>query len=92
MISLMYLADQNVAVTNSDDDTVGIFVSAISGNTTEDGVAATFTIFLESEPTADVTIPLSSSDLGEGTIRCYKRCFECSQLGYGGGCDGHRGG
>ncbi|NNC61821.1 MAG: T9SS type B sorting domain-containing protein, partial [Eudoraea sp.] len=62
------LADQNVAVTNSDDDAVGIFVSPISGNTTEDGVAATFTIFLESEPTADVTIPLSSSDLGEGTL------------------------
>ncbi len=58
------LADQNVVVTNSDDDAVGIFVSAISGNTTEDGVSATFTIFLESEPTADVTIPLSSSDLG----------------------------
>ena len=55
-------------MTNSDDDAVGIFVSAISGNTTEDGVAATFTIFLESEPTADVTIPLSSSDLGEGTL------------------------
>ena len=62
------LADQNVAVTNSDDDAVGIFVSAISGNTTEDGVTATFTIFLESEPTADVTIPLSSSDLGEGIL------------------------
>ncbi len=62
------LPDQTIAVTNSDDDTVGIIITAINGNTTEDGVAASFTIFLESEPSGDVIIPLSSNDPGEGTI------------------------
>ncbi len=62
------LPDETIAVTNSDDDTVGVIITPINGNTTEDGVSASFTIFLESEPSGDVTIPLSSNDLGEGTI------------------------
>ena len=62
------LDDKIINVTNSDDDTVGIIITPINGNTTEDGVSASFTIFLESEPSGDVIIPLSSNDLGEGTI------------------------
>jgi uncharacterized repeat protein (TIGR01451 family) len=58
----------NVAVTNLDDDTAGIAVSAISGNTTEAGGTATFTIVLDTQPTANVTIGLSSSDTTEGTV------------------------
>ncbi|MBA7527623.1 hypothetical protein ES705_19799 [subsurface metagenome] len=58
----------NVSVTNTDDDSAGITVSAISGNTTEAGGQATFTIVLNSEPTADVSINLSSSDVTEGTV------------------------
>jgi len=45
-----------------------ITVSPISGNTTEGGGTATFTIVLNTEPTDDVTIGLSSSDTGEGTV------------------------
>ena len=58
----------DVSITNTDDDVLGITVSAISGNTTEAGVTAEFTIVLDSEPTADVTIPLSSSDTSEGDL------------------------
>ncbi|MEW5801895.1 MAG: hypothetical protein AB1847_07280 [bacterium] len=58
----------NVAVTNTNDDTAGITVSAISGNTTEAGGTATFTVVLDSEPTAEVTIPVDSSDETEGTV------------------------
>ncbi len=58
----------DVTVTNEDNDGVGISVSAISGNTTEDGTTATFTIVLDSEPTADVTIGLSSDNTTEGTV------------------------
>jgi gliding motility-associated-like protein len=58
----------DVVVINEDDDTAGISVSAISNNTGEDGTTATFTIVLDSEPTANVTIGLSSDDTGEGTI------------------------
>jgi hypothetical protein len=58
----------DVAVTNTDNDTAGITVSAISGNTTEAGGTATFTVVLDSQPTADVTIGISSNDLTEGTV------------------------
>lgn len=46
----------------------GITVSAISGNTTEAGGTATFTVVLDKAPTADVTIALSSNDTSEGTV------------------------
>ncbi|MBN1188258.1 MAG: FG-GAP repeat protein, partial [Dehalococcoidales bacterium] len=58
----------DVAVTNTDDDTAGITVSTISGNTTEAGGTADFTIVLDSQPTANVTIGLSSDDTSEGTV------------------------
>jgi hypothetical protein len=59
----------DVAVTNQDNDTAGITVVPTSGlTTTEAGGTATFTIRLDSEPTANVTIDLSSSDTTEGTV------------------------
>ncbi|MDL5513854.1 hypothetical protein QSE00_18680, partial [Arenibacter sp. M-2] len=45
-----------------------VTVSPIDGNTTEAGGTAEFDIVLDSSPTANVTIPLSSSDVSEGTI------------------------
>jgi hypothetical protein len=46
-----------------------IIVSPTSGlTTTESGGTATFTLVLGAQPTADVTIDLSSSDPGEGTV------------------------
>ena len=50
------------------DDTAGFTVSSISGNTTEAGGTATFTVKLSSQPTANVTIGVSSSDTTEGTV------------------------
>ena len=59
----------DVSVTNIDDDTVGITVNPTSGlTTTEAGGTATFTVLLNSEPTANVTVGLSSNDLTEGTV------------------------
>src|SRR5439155_259064 len=59
----------DVGVTNTDDDTAGITVIPTSGlTTTEGGGTATFTVALTSQPTANVTIGLSSSDLTEGTV------------------------
>lgn len=43
----------------------GFFVSLVSGNTTEDGDTATFTVVLTEAPTDDVTIPVSSNDPSE---------------------------
>ena len=59
----------DVAVTNTDDDTAGITVTPVAGlTTTEAGGTATFTVRLNSRPTAEVTIALSSSNPGEGSV------------------------
>ena len=58
----------DVSVTNTDNDASGITVSTISGPTTEAGGTATFTVVLNAEPTADVTVGLSTSDATEGTV------------------------
>ena len=59
----------DVAVINRNDDTAGIDVSPISGlETTEAGGTSTFQIVLTSEPTADVTIGLTSNAANEGTL------------------------
>ena len=61
------LKASDVSLSNIDNDTAGITVSAISGNTTEAGGTASFTIVLNSQPTANVGIALST-DTTEGTI------------------------
>ena len=62
------LDPDDVTLINQDDDTAGITVSPTSGLTTsESGDQATFTIVLQSEPTAEVTIDLRSDDTSEGT-------------------------
>ena len=59
----------DVAVTNTDNDAAGITVTPTSGlTTTEAGGTATFTVVLTTQPTADVTIGLSTSDTTEGTV------------------------
>src|SRR5204862_2183068 len=59
----------DVSLTNNDNDAVGFTVAPISGLvTTEAGGTATFTIKLNSQPTANVTIGLSSSNPAEGTV------------------------
>jgi len=59
----------DVSVSNTDDDTRGITVTPTSGLvTTEAGGTATFTVKLNTQPTASVTIGLSSSNTAEGTV------------------------
>ena len=54
--------------TGGETETAGFTVSSISGNTTEAGGTATFTVKLNIQPTANVTIGVSSSDTTEGTV------------------------
>src|SRR6185436_15705057 len=56
-----------VSVTNLDNDSAGIAVSAVSGATNEAGATASLTVRLNSQPTASVTIGVSSNDTTEGT-------------------------
>lgn len=63
------LAIPDLELTNFDDDAPGIFVSPTSRlQTTEEGGTDSFTIRLASEPSADVTIAISSSDTAAGTV------------------------
>jgi hypothetical protein len=67
-----------------------ITVSAPSGTvTTEAGGAVTFTVQLDSEPLANVTINLSSSDATEGSVSPASLVFHISQLEHttNGHCD-----
>ena len=59
----------DVAVTSVDNDIAGITVTPVSGlTTTEAGRTATFSVTLDTQPSADVTIAISSNDTGEGTV------------------------
>jgi hypothetical protein len=69
----------DVAVSNADDETAGITVQPITGlKTTEMGDEATFTIRLNTKPTGDVVIPLSSSNDKEGTVSPASLTFTAS--------------
>ena len=57
-----------VSIINTDDETFGVTVSAISGATTEAGGTATFNVVLNTASTSSVTIPISSGNTAEGTI------------------------
>ncbi len=58
----------DVPVINMDNDSAGFTISSITGNTTENGGTATFTVRLNTAPSGDVTVNISSSDLSEGTV------------------------
>jgi hypothetical protein len=61
--------DVSRTVSIADDDVVGIAVAPTTGlQTTEAGGTSTFTVRLTSQPDSAVTIALSSSDTGEGTV------------------------
>jgi hypothetical protein len=62
------LDPDDIPGTNTDDDTAGIVVTPTTSLVTgEDGTDDAFTVVLSSEPIADVTIPVASSDATEGT-------------------------
>ncbi|MEG4499507.1 DUF4347 domain-containing protein, partial [Microcoleus sp. F10B5] len=63
------LDPDDVTVTNSDNETPGITVNPTAGLTTgESGTEANFTVVLNTQPTADVTIGLNSDNAAEGTV------------------------
>jgi outer membrane protein assembly factor BamE (lipoprotein component of BamABCDE complex) len=63
------LDPSDVSVTNLDNDVAGVTVNPTQGLvTTEAGGTAGFTVVLNTQPSADVTVSLSSSDPGEGVV------------------------
>jgi hypothetical protein len=51
-----------------DDDVKRVIVQPITQNISESGTSTTFSIVLNSEPTGNVSIPISSDDLTEGNV------------------------
>ncbi|MEK0191193.1 FG-GAP-like repeat-containing protein [Microcoleus anatoxicus] len=62
------IATATAIATIKNDDTAGITVNPKTLSTTEAGGKATFTVKLNTQPTADVTIGLSSDNVAEGTV------------------------
>ena len=63
-----YLNPEDVVVVNIDDETAGYSISAIDEYSSESGDNASFLVRLNSEPTDNVTLTLTSLDTGEGTV------------------------
>ena len=64
-----------VALTIRDDE-FGLNVGSVSGQATEAGGLATFTVALQTQPSAAVTVAVSSQDTGEGTVSPSSLTFE----------------
>ncbi len=64
------LPAQPVSVTNADNDVAGITVtpSAAPLLTSENGTSATFTVVLNTQPTADIVVPATSGNTAEGLV------------------------
>ena len=72
------LSLSSLSISNQDDEVAGVVVGTISGNTSESGGTATFTVKLNSQPEADVTISVSSSNTDEGTVNPSSMGFSSS--------------
>ncbi len=64
------LVPKAVAVTNADDDTAGITVASAASPlvTSENGTTATFTVRINTQPTADVVVAVTSGNPAEGLV------------------------
>ena len=65
-------------LTITDDDTAGVTISAASPLEVDEGGNATYTVALDSQPTADVTITASSSDNEAATVSPASHTFTSS--------------
>ncbi len=59
------LSAQTVTVTTSDDDSAGFTLSKTTASVAETGTTDTFTVVLDSQPSANVTLTLSDNDSSE---------------------------
>ena len=64
------VADQTVSVTTADDDVAGFTVTETEGSTgvSESGSTDLFAIVLNTQPSSDVVLSITSSDTGEATV------------------------
>ena len=67
-----------VSGTDSSGPSPGITLGSVSGNTTEGGDSATFTVVLDAAPTNDVVLDVSSSDTTEVSVTTTSLTFSGS--------------
>ena len=72
------LSSQSVTVTTVDDDGPGFTISTTAVTVSEAGTTATITIELDSQPTSDVVISITSADTGEATLGSAQVTFTSS--------------
>jgi hypothetical protein len=58
----------DVTVTNNDDEVATFTVGPLMGVVHDGGGMATFTVVLDVQPSADVTVGISSDDVSKGTV------------------------
>ncbi len=62
------LADQTLTATTFDDDTAGYTLSGTTVTVTEAGSTGTFSVTLNTQPTSNVILTVSSDNTGEATV------------------------
>ena len=62
------VSDQTHTTSFSDDDTAGFTLSATTSTAAENTGTSTFTVILDSEPTSNVVLTVSSDNTAEGTV------------------------
>ena len=78
-MDLQRLSGPTVALTNINNNTAGINVSPTAGlQTNTNGATASFTVVLNSKPTANVTVPVASSNTNQGTVSTSSLTFNSS--------------
>ncbi len=68
----------DVTATNTDNDTAAVQVTPLTAEVNESGTTDTFTVVLASEPTGNVVIAVSSTDIGEATISPSQLTFDAT--------------
>ena len=67
-----------ITLTITDDDTAGVTVAAANPLSVDEGATATYTVVLDSQPTADVTITATSGDSGAASVSPASHTFTSS--------------
>ena len=70
--------EDTITLTIADDDTAGVTVAAASPLALDEGATATYTVILDSQPTADVTISAVSGDGGAVSVSPASHTFTSS--------------
>ena len=67
--------EDKITLTIVDDDTAGVSITAANPFSVSEGATGTYTVVLDSQPTADVTVAATSGDTGAASVSPASRVF-----------------